>query len=252
MESTKEDYMDTESSFTIKADISEYLDKMLNHVDKYTISFYLDFIENRLSIVGISPTKSKLVSIITKFNTIEENLEGTFYYSFVCKLPKFKNYNSFTIKKENDNIFLGTDETIRAVFYDYNLITDWDGTGESVYDHCVEINSEFFKEKLLDISSGDLVFTIDENSMVKMKVIDNNEDEDCLYEKQYILGNTKISKKGFDKVKYTVNLEDLKEVVNEYIDNEFLTIYLNKDSPVLIKKKTKNSLKKSYMMFAII
>lgn len=235
-----------EPKFEIEANISRTIKTMLNHVDRYQINFHIDFIYDRLILVGVSPNKSKLVSVISKFTTLFKELQGKRYFNFVCKIPEFSDYSKFKIVKDGEDILLGNDKLVKSVFYEEELYTDWNGTGEAVYEHLLEIDSKKIKDILKtypDIS--EVGFEVDKLKNVYL-ILDNEDDQI-----RYDLGKTTRSKNGFDSLKYSFCYDDLVEVLDD--EGSELNIYLNKDCPVLIKKKSEqDSIKKSYIMYALI
>jgi len=237
---------ENEPNFEIEANISKTINTMLNHVDKYQINFHIDFIYDRLILVGISPNKSKLVSVVSKFTTLHKDLYGITYFNFVCKMPEFHNYSKFKIVKDGENILLGNDKLVQSVFYEEELYTDWNGTGEAIYEHLLEIDSNKIKDIIKthpDIS--EIGFEVDKQKNVYLILYDDDD------EIRYNLGKTTKSKNGYDSLKYSFCYDDLEEVLDD-ADSK-INIYLNKDCPVLIKKKSEqDSIKKSYIMYALI
>lgn len=225
-------------NFCCYSEFIDYIPYFLSLVDNYSVRVFVDVKNSKIKLLGMSPNKARITCLEGK--AIFENVQCMTEVngvSFVCMLPQFsKNDTRFYVRKQDNNIWIGGNSTEGGVgkspkYYKGELYSDWDGTGEDMYDYKSVIKDRVIYnivKSSMDPEYAELCISVNDSS-IRFKI----EDEDIVKSYNY----TGYFKENSEKVVKTVALADILELYDykeDYFTNNS-TFYFNKDSPIIIK-----------------
>lgn len=229
-------------NFTCYANIINYFPYISEQIDIYSTTFIIHIKTKKLQILGNSQTKSKLISVYCPliFNFLEAD-ENVDHITFICKLPQLNPNEAQLIIEKTDNILKigNTKNLYEPEYYQYELYSDWNGSGENLYDHCRMIKDDIIQNIInttKDPEYADLIVSIPKNTNSNI-IFKINESADE-YQQVYDLKVSGLSKKDSSAVNYKCSFADIYEIYknkNKYFPLDIVSFYFHENHPIILK-----------------